>query len=480
MESSFLSSQSTPGPSETPRPEILRLALAAAGTVLIMFLLWEGIEQSFAARVETRYLLHYVRGISTSLVSALVVAWLGYTGHRKQIATLRQEAQDRERDADIARTSFETVVERAPAGLIILDEESRIVYANSTSHRIHGGEVERGQLCANSVGADHAPCASCLAPAVLKTGEARKAKAHRVDPRTEEVLKEELYPLRLPDGRNYVLVVERIVTEQHKLQASLVHQEKMAGVGLLAAGIAHDMGNPLSAIGMHLQLLEDELLPQEAKESLDVVRREVSRLQRSLRDLVDFARRRGGDESWVSVREVTQDALTLLRYDKRMRGITVEVDFDPDTMPVYAVEDHLMQVVLNLMINAIDAMSTGGKMKIQLRGGRGQIALRIIDNGVGMERKVLERCLEPMFSTKRPGEGTGLGLSMCKDIVQGIGGTLELHSRPNRGTTAIVTLPSNKVEHRRTRRSEMLLPILSDEFEAGASRVGMDRPEAIS
>lgn len=421
--------------------EIARLVLAAGGTVFVLFLIWQGIEDGFATTETTRHLMHFARGISSSLITAGVVGWMLRNNHRRRAAALEREIEERTRDAENARASFEAVVEHTPAGLLIIDTEHRVIYANSTAKKLHGGDIQPGQACHTSVGCSQERCSRCPAPHVLQTGVGQAMETHRSDPRTGEVIMEEFYPLCLPNGQQYVLVVEKIVTQQHKLQASLVHQEKMAAFGLLAAGIAHDLGNPLSAIDMHMQLMEDEDLTPELAESVKTVRRETGRLRRTLRDLVDFARRRGSDASLVDVAEVARDALRLLRYDKRMRRVDVELEADPHTPPVFVVEDHLMQVVLNLMVNALDAMPDGGKLKVEVEENRGEVAMRVHDTGNGMDRDILDRCYEPLFTTKAPGKGTGLGLSMCKDIVEREHGTLELHSAPGRGTTAVVTLP---------------------------------------
>lgn len=118
----------------------------------------------------------------------------------------------------------------------------------------------------------------------------------------------------------FALVVDRVVTEQRKLQARLLHHERMAAFGLMSAGIAHDLANPLSAIAMHVDLLGGEELPEDASDSLTTIRSEVARLGRTLREMVDFARRRRTEECLVDVESVAQDAVRLLRHDPRTRG----------------------------------------------------------------------------------------------------------------------------------------------------------------
>jgi hypothetical protein len=177
------------------------------------------------------------------------------------------------------------------------------------------------------------------------------------------------------------------------------------------------------------------------------VRQEVARLGRILRELVDFARRRRDEATLVSVQSVVGDALRLLRHDRRMREVTVREEFDPETPPVFVIEDHLMQVVLNLLLNALDAMPAGGTLRIEVGTAGGQVALRVHDTGVGMDRAILARCFEPLFTTKDPDRGTGLGLSISRDIARATGGDIEMHSAPGRGT------PSSPCPPSRPRRS---------------------------
>ncbi|MEE8409153.1 MAG: ATP-binding protein [Myxococcota bacterium] len=437
---------------ETPQaadgPGGVRDALTLIGmtalSMFLMFLLWEGIEQGFGRSDEVVELLHYSRGITTSLVTAFVVGWMAYRLHERHRSVLDAEIERRARDSLEARAAFEAVAEHSPAGLWILDEDYLVLFANSEARRIHGHDALVGERypCEVARRDGGIVCSTCPAKHTLVTCEPAIKKGYRTEPQTGEVIAVETYPIDLSDGRNYVLVVEKVVTEQQRLQASLLLQEKMAAFGLLAAGVAHDMGNPLSGIDMHLQLLQDESLPDDANESVATVRREVARLRRTLRDLVDFARRRGSEATLVSVNSVIHDALRLLRYDRRMRGIETTVHADPETPPVHMVEDHLMQTTLNLILNSLDAMENGGKLEIEVSPTADGVALRIHDTGTGMTRDVLARCCDPLYSTKAPGRGTGLGLSMCKDILRAAGGELELHSAPMQGTTAVVTLPA--------------------------------------
>lgn len=424
----------------------LRLtAGAAAATVLLLFLVFEGIEQSFVRADDSRRLLHYVRGISTSLLTAAVVGILGTRQHRARARALREEAGRRATEARDARALLGFIVDATPASLVVLDPDYRVVRANRVAEAVHGTGLA-GKLCHDALAACATRCQECPAAASFATGAAQTDVRPHTDPRTGEVLTVESHPLDLPGGRRHVLLVERVVTEQRKLQARLVHQEKMAAFGLLAAGVAHDLGNPLASIESQLQLLDGTRLEPEPAAIMSTVRHEVSRLGRILRELVDFARRRRDEATLVSVQGVAEDALRLVRHDRRTRNVAVVTEFDPETPPVLMVEDHLMQVVLNLVLNAVDAMPGGGTLRLEVTSAGREVALRVHDTGAGMDRSVLGRCFEPLFTTKAPGHGTGLGLSISKDILEEAGGRIELHSALGRGTTAVVSLPAARVE----------------------------------
>jgi C4-dicarboxylate-specific signal transduction histidine kinase len=441
--------------------DLATLVLAAGLTVMLMFLMWEGILRAFAHDVATAYKLHFARGVSSSLVTALVVGWISLRQHRLQAGRLEAEVIDRTAELEEARTLLQVVVENTPAGLLVVDDERRVIHANRTARQVHGTSP-KGQYCYDVLMGLGGACATCPSDG-SKDGVCEPRQM--TDPRTGEALSIESHPLRLPNGRLYRLLVERVLTEQKKLQTRIIHQEKMAAFGLLAAGLAHDLGNPLSSMSVQLQLLDRQELAPRTADVVGHLRQEVGRLQRLLRELVDFARRRRDHATLVSVESVVRDTLTVLRHDRRMSRIEVEVSADPETPPVKMIEDHLVQVVMNLVINALDAMDGEGVLKVEVRPVTDRVTLRIRDTGAGMDRSTLTRCFEPLFTTKESGRGTGLGLTVCREIVEDNGGTIDLHSSSGRGTVAIVTLPAAGSEEtvaitpgrdRRARRDDLL------------------------
>lgn len=226
------------------------------------------------------------------------------------------------------------------------------------------------------------------------------------------------------------------------LEAQVRHQEKMAGLGVLAAGFAHDIGNPLASLSTELELLEGENDVARFRESLDVLRRHVARMSRTLREMVDFARRRREEVTDVSIASAVADSSRLVLHDPRWRMVKLSVDVPPELPPVRMVEDHLVLVLVNLMINAGDAMSEGGTLTISARTRGPLVDLRVRDTGHGMTPDVLAKVKAPLFTTKPGGRGTGLGLAVCDNVVRSVGGELAITSAPGLGTEVTISLPA--------------------------------------
>ncbi len=226
------------------------------------------------------------------------------------------------------------------------------------------------------------------------------------------------------------------------LEAQVRHQEKMAGLGVLAAGFAHDMGNPLASLSTELEMLEGEDDVARFRESLDVLRRHVGRMSRTLREMVDFARRRREEVTDVSIASAVADSARLVLHDPRWQNVKLSVDVPPDLPPVRMVEDHLVLVLVNLMINAGDAMPDGGALTISARLRGGFVDLRIRDAGHGMSADVLAKVKAPLFTTKPRDRGTGLGLAVCDNVVRSVGGEMTITSSPGLGTEVAIALPA--------------------------------------
>ena len=232
-------------------------------------------------------------------------------------------------------------------------------------------------------------------------------------------------------------------------------QEKMASIGTLAAGIVHEIGNPVAAISGLLGSLEME--QQQAPnshdarlEKLQMVQQQVDRLAAIARDVSDFAVPQSGKRELLDLNGLIQNTNRFMRFDRRLRNCEVALDLNPGLPAIYGVSDQLVQLLMNLMINAADAMEGDEAQEAQsriaistFRVGSGAAGLQVEDNGHGMDEATLEKALDPFFTTKGAGKGTGLGLPLCYTVVNEHNGTISLDSKPGVGTRVRVILPAD-------------------------------------
>jgi signal transduction histidine kinase len=266
----------------------------------------------------------------------------------------------------------------------------------------------------------------------------------KTDPRSGRIYSVDAYPVPdLGGGGPLVIVSARDITEAKQLEAMVRYQEKLAALGVLSAGIAHDIANPLASMSSELEMLEGESDLGRVRESIGVLRGQIRRIDRTLREMTDFARRRGDDVSSVRVHVAVADALRMVRHDPRARRVTFAVDVAEDLPPIRMVEDHLVMALVNLVINALDAMPDGGTLTIRSLRSAGGVTLTIADTGVGMTDEVRRRAIEPLFTTKARGRGTGLGLSVSADVLRAAGGSLSIAGAPGKGTTVTLHFGSS-------------------------------------
>jgi len=240
----------------------------------------------------------------------------------------------------------------------------------------------------------------------------------------------------------------RYAKELEQAQARLVRSERLASVGRLAAGLAHEIGNPIAAIlGFEEILLAGGLDDAEQKDFVLRMKRETERIHRILRDLLDFARpatsmhEAGSVDTPGSIEHAVDTARALLGPQKAMRDVEIHLDVAHDLPLVTLSEEHLVQVLLNLILNAADAVApVAGRIDIRAARTAEGVRVEIEDNGPGVARDVRDRLFEPFTTTKEVGKGTGLGLAVCRGLLEGAGGTIT-HEDGAVGARFVFTLP---------------------------------------
>ena len=288
---------------------------------------------------------------------------------------------------------------------------------------------------------------------------------------------------------NYLESLESANKQLKQAQEELIRTEKLASIGRFAAGVAHEVGNPLGAILGYTSILQKEGMDrEESKDYLNRIEKEIERINRIVHELLDFARPSKFEIKDLEINKVIESTLSLLSYQKNFKNIETQLDMQPDLPMIKGDESQLSQVIINIILNAVDAMPNGGTLTIQTRihmvenldvdrlqgiyprrrksdpmesdyshmrktdplsvllkkfsEGDRLVKIRISDTGVGIKKEDLENIFDPFFTTKAPDKGTGLGLSISLRIVESLGGEMRVESEVGKGTTFEVYFPA--------------------------------------
>lgn len=362
--------------------------------------------------------------------------------------TLDQSLHDlREREAFL-----DAVVNSADDGIVVIDEGLRIVTANRAFEEIIGAPVgdtyavpcECAQLCALANPHD------CPAKLTFRTGQvAHRVRSFAAPDGTNRYFEISASPLRSADAGQQVLEVWRDITRRREIEAQLANSERLASLGLLAAGVSHEINNPLASITTCLDGLRRRIrqhdgahLPEEFEEYLELIRGEVNRCSELTERLKVIGRRPRQVPQRVDIIEVVGEIVALVRYLAEKERVEIKLRLAPTPEPLIADEQKIRQIVLNLVLNAIQAVDGPGWLKISTFGDDGEVTVEVADSGPGIEPHVLQQIFEPFYSSRPDGRGTGLGLFISKVIVDQLGGSIDVTSTPGEGTRFIVRFPT--------------------------------------
>jgi signal transduction histidine kinase len=226
-----------------------------------------------------------------------------------------------------------------------------------------------------------------------------------------------------------------------RMNEQLVRADKLAAMGTLAAGVAHEVNNPLASISSLIQMMRSENGAADTTEKLDLIQKQIQRITNVTKNLTDFARARPAAKSEVEISEVIESALRLAKFDSTFQKLKVTTEIEEDLPRIFADADQLQQVFLNILVNARDAMPDGGRLNVSTRQGDREISIEISDTGTGIDDETAKQVFDPFFTTKPAGKGTGLGLAVCYGIVTAHGGRLEVSQNSKNGAAFVVTLP---------------------------------------
>ncbi|MFO1031039.1 MAG: PAS domain S-box protein [Planctomycetota bacterium] len=435
-----------PSPSETPgRSSTAAIDLVAAVAT--------GMSWTAALLVDPHSAwhlpLHALAG--ATLFALLLRPWR----QRRTQRTLQASVSDAERDrrqaeANAARHAarWQAIVDTATEGIVTIDEAARIETFNGAAERLFGYQAAEvlghnvSLLMPNPYQQEH----DGYMQRYLRTGERRIIGIGR------EVLGRRKdgteFPIDLSvgegrtDGRRFFTAVIRDITERKEMQTKLAQAERLAAAGELAAGVAHEINNPINTVINCAQLVQDG---DDARENCQVIIEEGKRIADIVGDLLQFARDDHDRPQATPVPEVVQRTLRMLGENWKRHGVRLSIEVPDDLPAVQARPQRLQQVLLNLLINAKDAL-LGVEREVRqvwlaATPRDGGVELTVRDNGPGLPEHLGARVFEPFVTTKRARGGTGLGLSISKSIVEGYGGRIVVESVPGVGATFRIWLP---------------------------------------
>lgn len=408
---------------------ILVLAAGLAGLFLAILGLTGILSRHLPAGLGVAVLVALLAMISSSAAAALYL-----------VDRLRRRGADVRYLLDYSQS----LIDHLPGSICVVDPDYRIRFASDSVRRQM--EARGSELCYAAVWDETDPCPSCPLSEVMESGETRTVRREIAGGR---VVEHTLSPLLTPEGAPMLLAKSQDITEQVELQKKLALSEKVAVIGEMAAGLAHDLGNPLDGVQRALDLVRRRTPgSSDIHPFLGLMELGLQRMGWIVRRLLVIGRQDELRMRPTNIADVIESALLFLEHRIQELGIAVEKEYAPSLPLVLADPDSLPQALTNLLQNAVEALD-GGKGVIRIsaspsrgREGRSCVEIQIADSGCGISPQNLARVFDPFFTTKSPGKGTGLGLAMTKRIVQNHGGQIRVDSRVGDGTTFTLSLPA--------------------------------------
>jgi signal transduction histidine kinase len=352
---------------------------------------------------------------------------------------LESVVQERTKELRSEKEKLDAVIGSIEAGMAVLDEDGTCVWMNKVLRGwLSDEQLKRGTL-------------DDIWQNAGITGEIRNAVVEDrliqqvVSLNTEKkkgFFQMSLTPLHSPDGRIQTLLLLQDITELKKAEEQLMQSEKLTALARLSAGVAHEIGNPLTSISSYVQILKGMEFDEFTAEAIDTIYKHIGRIEAIVKNMASFTKTRMEDVRHLSIKELLASTVELVKYDRRTKNISITVEGPDDLPPVRVDGNQLVQVFMNLILNAADAMPDGGQLAVVVGTDEGEVEIAFRDTGQGIDEKDFDRIFDPFYTTKD--KGTGLGLSVCQTIVRSFGGDISFESEAGKGSTFRVRLPINE------------------------------------
>jgi two-component system NtrC family sensor kinase len=379
-----------------------------------------------------------------------------YEAARESSASLAKEVERRTAEVEAQRRLTEAIIDSLPVSLYAVDRAYRIVAWNR--NRESGGQgIPRGAALGRNIfqvlTRQRREILEKEFSRAFESGEIERLEQETTDAggATRHWLVSKI-PMRAEGGEvSHVITVGEDITARVEANRAVARAEKLAAVGRLAAGVVHEINNPLATISACAEALESRAKEgafdnspeaEDLREYLGLIRSEAFRCKTITNGLLDFSRTRAGEHAPVDVTGVIESAARLVAHQKHGAGVEIITEVSTEVAVISGDEGQLQQAVIALSTNAIDAMPDGGRLTLGARNEGDHVLIEISDIGIGIAPENLTKIFDPFFTTKEVGRGTGLGLAVCYGIVTEHGGRLEVQSAVGKGTTFTISLPA--------------------------------------
>jgi PAS domain S-box-containing protein len=374
----------------------------------------------------------------------------GYVAIAIENSRLYQSIHEKAEELQKLKDYSENIVESISVGVLVLGLDERVESWNSQMELLTG--ITRADALGRKL--------SDLLPENLI--EAIHSRLGENSVRQSDVVKLYKYPVKANSaaivadvtvtpllGKNGQVTGQIIIlddkTERVKLEDQLIQSEKLTSIGLLAAGVAHEVNTPIAVISSYSQMLFKQLHPGDPKSKiLEKIVKQSFRASEIVNSLLNFSRTNGTEFGMIELHGIISDTLSLLEHQFKSAKVKVKKEFGSNSPEIYGNPGKLQQVFLNLFINAKDAMPNGGDLTVKTSSYDSVFRVDVIDTGIGIPQDHLKKIYDPFFTTKELGRGTGLGLSVTYGIIQEHSGKIAVDSKPGHGTRFVLELPASR------------------------------------
>jgi PAS domain S-box-containing protein len=351
----------------------------------------------------------------------------------KYAGELEEKVNQRTGELTTEKEKLNTIVSAIGNGIMLVDNQEVILWVNQTMKDIAGRDLT-GTHC-REIFTDYSVISS------YEENDMQTAVLSNLFGKSDRCFQVTTAPVRADDGgvHGYIKMLQD-VTELKRQEEQMMHSEKLACLGRLTAGIAHEIGNPLTSVFSFIQVLKNMEKDEFKKETIDTIYFHMNSIADILTQLSAFSKIPPMELKPAKVNSLIEETLSLIQYDRRTQDITIIKDLASDIPEITTDASQLSHVLVNMVLNAADAMPDGGTLTIRSRARNNSVVIDFEDTGVGIDSNNLSKVFDPLYTTKE--KGTGLGLAVSNRIIKKLHGSISVESEPGKGSKFVITIPA--------------------------------------